>query len=265
MSRGIAWLLVVLISVAAIVNLATTVFKSNKLLEEISKVRTDLFTLRSRVASLDSVVNDIRNQIEKSDDIIKSVHFTRPTTSLEKVVLKASVTLSEFTEGSKLFLNVIDEDAEVRSYGLKSENGVFTALIKLLPEETYYCQVRVRDGDKETLSEKIAISLDLYNIQHYQLLGHSWLLETDKIHYSIDLYTQYCRDEELRISEAVIKVVGGEDSRETLFLPLDNNSQELAKTVYYEADRDASLTFVAEIAYRFGESKTEAVKMNYDF
>ena len=265
MSRGIAWLLVVLISVAAIFNLETTVFKSNKLLEEISKVRTDLFTLRSRVASLDSVVNDIRNQIEKSDDIIKSVHFTRPTTSLEKVVLKASVTFSEFTEGSQLFLNVIDEDAEVDSYGLKSENDIFTALIELLPEVTYYGQVRVRDGDKETLSKEFAISHDLYSIQHYQLLGHAWLLETDKIHYSIDLYTQYCRDEELRISEAVIKVVGGEDSRETLFLPLDNNSQELAKTVYYEADRDASLTFVAEIAYRFGESKTEAVKMNYHF
>jgi len=115
------------------------------------------------------------------------------------------------------------------------------------------------------LSKEFAISHDLYSIQHYQLLGHAWLLETDKIHYPIDLYTQYCRDEELRISEAVIKVVGGEDSRETLFLPLDNNSQELAKTIYYEADRDASLTFVAKIAYRFGESKTEAVKMNYHF
>ncbi|PVD16550.1 hypothetical protein V512_006380 [Mesotoga sp. Brook.08.105.5.1] len=225
--------MVVLISVAAIVNLETTVFKSNKLLEEISKVRTDLFTLRSRVASLDSVVNDIRNQIEKSDDITKSVHFTRPTTSLEKVVLKVSVTFSEFTEGSQLFLNVIDENADVRSYELESENGVFTAMIELFPEETYHGQVRLRDGDKETLSKEFAISHDLYNIQHYQLLGHAWLLETDKIHYSIDLYTQYCRDEELRISEAVIKVVEGEDSRETLFLPLDNNSQELAKAVYY--------------------------------
>ncbi|KUK86167.1 MAG: Uncharacterized protein XE02_1399, partial [Mesotoga infera] len=44
MGKGNAWLLVVLISAAAIVNLATTVITSNKLLEEISTVRTDLFT-----------------------------------------------------------------------------------------------------------------------------------------------------------------------------------------------------------------------------
>jgi len=265
MSKGIAWLLVVLISAAAIVNLATTVIKSDKLLDEISTVRTDLFTLKSRVASLDSIVSDIRNRIEESGDFVKSVHFTRSSTTLEKVVLKASVTLSEFTEGSQLFLNVINGDAEVRSYELKSENGVFTAMIELLPDETYHGQVRVIEGDKETLSNEFAISQDLYNVQRYQLLGHAWLLETDKIHYSIDLYMQYCRDEELRISEAAIKVFEGEDSRETLFLPLDNNSQELAKTIYYEADRDASLTFVAEIVYRFGESKTEEVKMNYHF
>jgi len=264
MSKGIAWLLVVLISAAAIVNLATTVITSNKLLEEISTVRTDLFTLKSRVASLDSIANDIRNRIEESGDFVKSVHFTRSSTSLEKVVLKASVTLSEFTEGSHLFLNVIDEDAEVRSYELKSENGVFTAMIELLPEETYHGQIRVRDGDKQTLSNEFAIPHDLYNVQSYQLLGHAWLLETDKIHYSFDLYMQYCRDEELRISEATIKVVEGEKMRETLFLPLDN-SQELVKTVYYEADRDTSLTFVAEITYSFGEAKTEEMKINYHF
>jgi len=264
MSKGIAWLLVVLISAAAIVNLATTVITSNKLLEEISTVRTDLFTLKSRVASLDSIANDIRNRIEESGDFVKSVHFTRSSTTLEKVVLKASVTLSEFTEGSQLFLNVIDEDAEVRSYELKSENGVFTAMIELLPEETYHGQIRVRDGDKETLSNEFAIPHDLYNVQSYQLLGHAWLLETDKIHYSFDLYMQYCRDEELRISEATIKVVEGEKMRETLFLPLDN-SQELVKTVYYEADRDTSLTFVAEITYSFGEAKTEEMKINYHF
>jgi len=264
MSKGIAWLLVVLISAAAIVNLATTVITSNKLLEEISTVRTDLFTLKSRVASLDSIANDIRNRIEESGDFVKSVHFTRSSTTLEKVVLKASVTLSEFTEGSQLFLNVIDEDAEVRSYELKSENGVFTAMIELLPEETYHGQIRVRVGDKETLSNEFAIPHDLYNVQSYLLLGHAWLLETDKIHYSFDLYMQYCRDEELRISEATIKVVEGEKMRETLFLPLDN-SQELVKTVYYEADRDTSLTFVAEITYSFGEAKTEEVKINYHF
>ncbi len=264
MSKGIALLLVVLISAAAIVNLATTVITSNKLLEEISTVRTDLFTLKSRVASLDTVVTDIRNRIEQSGDFVKSVHFTRSSTTLEEVALKASVTLSEFTEGSHLLLNVIDEDAEVRSYELKSENGVFTAMIELLPDETYRGQVRVIDGDKETFSNEFAIPQDLYNVQSYQLLGHAWLLETDKIHYSFDLYTQYSRDEELRISEAAIKVVEGEDTRETLFLPLDN-SQELAKTVYYAADRDASLTFVAEISYRFGESKTEEVKINYHF
>ncbi|MDD2334495.1 MAG: hypothetical protein PHD38_08825, partial [Mesotoga sp.] len=128
MSKGIALLLVVLISAAAIVNLATTVITSNKLLEEISTVRTDLFTLKSRVASLDTVVTDIRNRIEQSGDFVKSVHFTRSSTTLEEVALKASVTLSEFTEGSHLLLNVIDEDAEVRSYELKSENGVFTAM-----------------------------------------------------------------------------------------------------------------------------------------
>jgi hypothetical protein len=255
MSKGIAWLLVVLISAAAIVNLATTVITSNKLLEEISTVRTDLFTLKSRVASLDTVVTDIRNRIEQSGDFVKSVHFTRSSTP---------VTLSEFTEGSQLFLNIIDEDAEVRSYELKSENGVFTAMIELLPDETYHGQVRVIDGNKETLSNEFAIPHDLYNVQRYQLLGHAWLLETDKIHYSFDLYTHYCKDEELRISEAAIKVVEGQDTRETLFLPL-GNSQELAKTVYYEADRDASPTFVAEITYGFGESKTEEVKINYHF
>ena len=264
MSKGIAWLLVVLISAAAIVNLATIVTASNKLLGEISTVRTDLFTLKSRVASLDTVVADIRNRIEQSGDFVKSVHFTRSSTTLEKVALKASVTLSEFTEGSQLFLNIIDEDAEVRSYELKSENGVFTAMLELLPDETYHGQVRVIDGNKETLSNEFAIPHDLYNVQRYQLLGHAWLLETDRIHYSFDLYTHYCRDEELRISEAAIKIVEGEDTRETLFLPLDN-SQELAKTLYYEADRDSSLTFVAEISYRFGESKTEEVKINYHF
>jgi len=187
MSKGIAWLLVVLISAAAIVNLATTVMTSNKLLEEISTVRTDLFALKSRVASLDSIVSDIRNRIEESGDFVRSVHFTRSSTTLEKVVLKASVTLSEFTEGSQLFLNVIDENADVRSYELESENGVFTAMIELFPEETYHGQVRISDGDKESLSNEFAISHDLYNVQRYQLLGHAWLLETDKIHYSIDL------------------------------------------------------------------------------
>ncbi len=104
MSKGIAWLLVVLISAAAIVNLATTVITSNKLLEEISTVRTDLFTLKSRIASLDSIVNDVRNRIEKSEEMVKSIHFARSSVSLEKTVLKASFTLTEFTEVSQVFL-----------------------------------------------------------------------------------------------------------------------------------------------------------------
>ncbi|MGC9321675.1 MAG: hypothetical protein ACP5FY_05470 [Kosmotogaceae bacterium] len=264
MGKGNAWLLVVLISAAAIVNLATTVITSNKLLEEISTVRTDLFTLKSRVASLDSIANDIRNRIEESGDFVKSVHFTRSSTTLEKVVLKASVTLSEFTEGSQLFLNVIDETSEVSSYELELENGVFTTEIELSPGRVYYGQIRIRESGEERLSSEFVISRDLYSFQQYELVGHAWLLETDKIHYSFDLYMQYCRDEELRISEATIKVVEGEKMRETLFLPLDN-SQELVKTVYYEADRDTSLTFVAEITYSFGGSKTEEVKMNYHF
>ncbi|HCO69370.1 MAG TPA: hypothetical protein DIT26_02090, partial [Mesotoga infera] len=90
-----------------------------------------------------------------------------------------------------------------------------------------------------------------------------WLLETDKVHYSIELYTHDCRDEEMKISEATVKVVEGEDIREILFLPPDD-FQGLAR-VNFEAEKDAFLSFIAEVTFGFGESKTEEVKMNYHF
>lgn len=263
MGKGNAWLLVVLISAAAIVNLATTVITSNKLLEEISTVRTDLFTLKSRVASLDSVVNDVRNRIEKSEEMVKSIHFARSSVSLEKTVLKASFTLTEFTEASQVFLNVIDETSEVSSCELELENGVFTTEIELSPGRVYYGQIRIKEDGEERLSSEFVISRDLYSFQQYELAGHAWLLETDKVHYSIELYTHDCRDEEMKISEATVKVVEGEDIREILFLPPDD-FQGLAR-VNFEAEKDAFLSFIAEVTFGFGESKTEEVKMNYHF
>ena len=158
MSKGIVWVLVVLISATATVNLATTVLTSSKVLEEISTVRTDLFTLKSRVASLDSIVNDVRNRIEKSEKMVKSIHFARSSVSLEKTVLKASFTLTEFTEGSQIFLNVIDETAEVSSYEMELENGVFTTEIELSPGRVYYGQIRIEEGGEERLSSEFVIS-----------------------------------------------------------------------------------------------------------
>jgi len=68
----------------------------------------------------------------------------------------------------------------------------------------------------------------------------------------------------MKISQATVKVVEGENIREILFLPPDD-LQGLARRVNYEAERNASLSFIAEVTFGFGESKTEEVKMNYHF
>jgi len=235
-----------------------------ELLLSSSKMEESLATLHSRVGSVQNTVDNLRNLVEEPYRLLKSKEFFTVSVGFDEVIVKSLFTLSEYKEGSDVFLILNDETGSTRTLKLERGDGVSFVELSISPFGIYSGQVLVREGSHEIMSERFQIPPENYRIQNFEVSGRAWQQDHSDLFYSFHLIpTSFIQNSQLKIVKASVRVMNQGEVVDVLDMPFQDGQTGLA-TTNYTTGKDSNFEFFVDDTYGFGGSVSRKVEVKYN-
>ena len=236
-----------------------------ELLLSSSKLEESVATLHSRMGGIQNAVDNLRNLVEEPYRLLKSKEFFTVSVGFDEVILKSLFTLSEYKEGSDVFLVLNDEAGSTRTLELEREDGVSFVELSISPFGIYSGQVLVREGSHEIMSDRFQIPPENYRIQNFEISGRAWQQDQNDLLYSFHLITtSFIQNSQLKIAKASVRVMNQGEVIDVLDMPFQDGQTALT-TTNYTAGRDSNYEFFADVTYGFGGSVSRKIEVKYNF